>query len=112
MARSESRVEGWVVRRSAKAVARRSVNKETAWMIHLGESPRLIWPTTAVRNSYLLGERADCVLQGTPTDWLGPASEDFDGFVAQRRGVQTRWNVPSTIFWYISGEHYLGTLVV
>jgi predicted acetyltransferase len=93
-------------------VARRSVNKETAWMIHLPESPRLVWPTTAVRSSYLLGERADCVLQGTPTDWLDPASEDFDGFVAQRRGVQTRWNVPSTIFWYISGEHYLGTLVV
>jgi predicted acetyltransferase len=81
-------------------------------MIHLEEPPRLVWPTSTVRMSYLLGEQADCLLRGTPTDWLGPASEDFDAFVEVRRGVQTRWGVPSTIFWYVSGEYYLGTLVV
>ena len=78
----------------------------------LVEPPRLLWPTTAVRESYLAGERADCLLRGTPTDWLGPASEDFDAFVEQRRGVRIRWDVPSTLFWYVSGEHYLGTLVI
>jgi predicted acetyltransferase len=81
-------------------------------VIHLAEPPRLVWPTTAVRTSYLVGEQADCLLRGTPTEWLGPASEDFDDFVAVRRGVQRRWDVPSTVFWYVSGEYYLGTLVV
>lgn len=81
-------------------------------MIKLPEPPRLMWPTTAVRTSYLVGEQADCLLRGTPTDWLGPASENFADFVAERRGVRTRWGVPSTIFWYVSGGFYLGTLVV
>jgi RimJ/RimL family protein N-acetyltransferase len=81
-------------------------------MPDLIEPPRLVWPTVTVRASYLAGERADCLLRGTPTDWLGPAGEDFDGFVAARRGVRTRWDVPSTVFWYVSGEHYLGSLVV
>ena len=81
-------------------------------MIRLVEEPRLMWPTTVVRTSYLVDEQADCLLRGTPTDWLGPASENFAGFVAARRGRRTRWGVPSTVFWYISGEYYLGTLVV
>jgi len=81
-------------------------------VIALEEHPRLVWPTTAVRVSYLTGEQADCLLRGTATDWLGPASADFDRFVAERRGVRTRWDVPSTVFWYVSGEHYLGTLVI
>jgi predicted acetyltransferase len=81
-------------------------------MITLPEPPHLVWPTTAVRMSYLTGEQADCLLRGTDTKWLGPASEDFDAFVAERQGVVTRWDVPSTAFWYISGEHYLGSLVV
>jgi hypothetical protein len=81
-------------------------------MIELPEPPRLCWPTTAVRTSYLVGEQADCLLRGTPTDWLSAASADFDGFVAERRGVLTRWDVPSTLFWYVSGEFYLGTLVI
>lgn len=85
---------------------------KTGAVIHLAESPRLVWPTTAVRTSYLVGEQADCLFRGTPTEWLGPASGDSDGFVAVRRGVQTRWGVPSTVFWYVSGEYYLGTLVV
>jgi predicted acetyltransferase len=81
-------------------------------MITLAQEPRLTWPTVAVRTSYLVGEQADCMLRGIDTDWLGPASENFDEFVAVRRGVQTRWGVPSTVFWYVSGEFYLGTLVV
>jgi predicted acetyltransferase len=85
---------------------------KTGVVIRLVESPRLVWPTATVRTSYLVGEQADCLLRGTPTEWLGPASEDFDEFVAVRRGVRTRWGVPSTVFWYVSGEYYLGTLVV
>jgi GNAT superfamily N-acetyltransferase len=75
-------------------------------VIQLPEEPRLLWPTVTVRTSYLVGEQADCLLRGTPADWLGPASENFAEFVAVRRGVRTRWGVPSTVFWY------LGTLVV
>src|ERR1700678_3293971 len=81
-------------------------------MIRLVEQPRLRWPTVAVRTSYLVGEQADCLLRGKEADWLRPASEDFARFVNARRGVRTRWGVPSTIFWYVSGEYYLGTLVV
>ena len=81
-------------------------------VIHLPEAPRLIWPTAGVRASYLVGEQADCLLDGTPAHWLGPASEDFASFVARQRGVRTRWGVPSTTFWYVSGDYYLGTLVV
>jgi predicted acetyltransferase len=65
-----------------------------------------------VRDSYLEGERADCIARGTPTDWLADAASDFDGFVTDRRGVKTRWGVPSTIFWYVAGSEYIGTLVI
>ncbi|MGH3494378.1 MAG: GNAT family N-acetyltransferase [Sciscionella sp.] len=81
-------------------------------MITLPEPAHLTSPTPAVRVSYLTGEQADCLSRGTDTDWLGPASDDFDGFVAQRRGVSIRWDVPSTLLWYVAGEHYLGTLVI
>lgn len=81
-------------------------------MNELTESARLTWPTTTVRDSYLAGERADSEARGEPVDWLEPAAEDFALFVAQRRGLRTRWHVPSTVYWYVSGEHYLGTLVV
>jgi predicted acetyltransferase len=74
--------------------------------------PRLVLPTATVRESYLTGERAVCLADGTPTDWLGPAGEDFDVYVSQRRRVQVRWGVPYTTFWYVSGEHYLGMLVI
>lgn len=81
-------------------------------MIRLAKPPQLMPPTEKVRVSYLVGEQADCLLRGTPTQWLEAASEDFAAFVAARRGVQVRWDVPSTVFWYISGEYYLGTLVI
>ena len=80
--------------------------------IDLDQAPALVWPTTTVRESYLAGERADCLLRGESTDWLGSADQDFASFVAERRGVRIRWRVPSTVFWYVSGEHYLGTLVI
>ena len=81
-------------------------------MIAFDEPPRLVAPTTKVRVSYLVGEQADCLLRGTDTDWLRPASEDFDAFVAARLGVRTHFGVPSTLFWYVSGDFYLGSLVV
>ena len=81
-------------------------------MISLAEPPTLIWPTTAVRESFLAGEREDCLQRGLPTGWLDAAAEDFDGYVARERGVLIKWQVPSSVFWYVSGQHYLGTLVI
>jgi predicted acetyltransferase len=81
-------------------------------MTDLNEPPLLVWPTAAVRGSYLAGERADCRARGLSAEWLCPASADFAAFVAEQRGVRTKWDVPSTTFWYVSGQHYLGTLVV
>jgi len=85
---------------------------DTVGVITLPEVPRLVWPIATVRTSYLVGEQADCLLRDTDTEWLGPASEDFEAFVDARRGVKQRWAVPATMFWYISGEYYLGTLVI
>lgn len=76
------------------------------------EPPRLVRPTTAVRESYLAGERAMCLSDGTPTGWLDTVRADFGAYVGERRNVLVRWGVPYTTFWYVSGEHYLGTLVV
>jgi predicted acetyltransferase len=70
---------------------------------------RLVPPTTAVRESFLAGERDDLA---APGDWLQGAEEDFEAFVAARRGVQRRWGVPCTTYWYVSGEDYIGTLIV
>ena len=74
--------------------------------------PHLRPPTTRVKTSFLVGEQADCLVEGTATDWLDDASLDFAAYVAANRGVRTRWNVPSTVFWYVSGPYYLGGLVV
>ena len=81
-------------------------------MIALSTPPRLVPPTAAVRVSYLTGEQTACLAGGFDTDWLGPATEDFDGYVASCSGVRRRWEVPFSTFWYVSGEHYLGTLVI
>jgi predicted acetyltransferase len=81
-------------------------------MITLPEPPHLRAPTTAVRVSYLTGEQADAVQRGTDAAWLGPVSQDFEAHVAERRSITIRWGVPSTILWYVAGEHYLGTLVI
>jgi predicted acetyltransferase len=81
-------------------------------MTSLAETPVLVAPTTAVRESFLAGEREDCLQRDVPTDWLEAAAKDFDGYAAEQRGVRIKWQVPSTVFWYVSGEHYLGTLVI
>ena len=80
-------------------------------MIHLPEASLLVPPTIPVRTSYLVGEQADCLLEGAPTEWPGPTSENFTGYLAERRGW-TRDGGPSTVFWYVSGEYYRGTLVI
>jgi hypothetical protein len=64
--------------------------EQTDAVIRLVEPPRLVWPTQEVRVSYLVGEQADCLLRGTPTQWLEAASEGFAEFAAARRGVQVR----------------------
>lgn len=81
-------------------------------MIHLPEPPTLVPPTASVRTSYLVGEQADMLHRGSSTAWLAGASQDFDGFVAERTGVSVRWGVPSEILWFVSGEFYLGSLVI
>jgi predicted acetyltransferase len=78
----------------------------------LARAPHLSWPTMAVRDSYLAGERENSLADGTPLDWMDRAADDFPAFVRERRGVRTRWGVPSTMFWYVAGQDYLGTLVV
>lgn len=74
--------------------------------------PRLVPPTTVVRESFLAGELADLAASGGSGDWLEGAVEDFAAFVAERRGVRRRWGVPCTTYWYVSGEDYIGTLIV
>ena len=81
-------------------------------MITLNTTPQLGSPTADVRISYLTGEQADCAASGLDTGWLGPASEDFDGYVTSCRAVRRRWDVSFSTYWYVAGEHYLGTLVI
>ena len=95
-----------------KVVALQPSGELYVWMITLPAEPQLVRPTTAVRISYLTGEQADCLQRGIDTEWLTRACDDFDAFVAARCEIHTEWDVPTTTFWYVSGEHYLGTLVV
>jgi predicted acetyltransferase len=76
------------------------------------EPPRLVWPTTRVRESFLSGELADDIAEGRGPDRIELAASDFNTYVAEARGVKQRWGVPSTFFWYISGDLYIGTLVI
>ena len=78
----------------------------------LTEPPRLMPATTSVRESWLAGERADCEHDGNPTTVLEQATQDFEKFVALRQGVLNWWGVPTTLLWYISGDHYLGELII
>jgi predicted acetyltransferase len=74
--------------------------------------PRLILPTTRVRDSYLAGETEAAVEEGLPTGWLEEAAADFAGFVEQRRAVRELWRVPVTELWFVDGTHYIGTVVI
>jgi predicted acetyltransferase len=76
------------------------------------EPPRLQAPTTAVRASWLAAERADCDEKGSSKVLLERAEADFDGLVAIRQGTPLWWGVPTTILWYVSGDQYLGELVI
>jgi predicted acetyltransferase len=80
--------------------------------MQLSEQPRLLQPTTMVRESWLAAERAYCALTGASTELLEYAAGDFEHFVAERQGIQTWWGVPTTFLWYISGDQYLGELVI
>jgi predicted acetyltransferase len=81
-------------------------------LVQLTEPPRLEAPTSAVRASWLAAERADCEERGSSTELLESAEADFGSLVAVRQGTPFWWGVPTTILWYISGEHYLGELVI
>lgn len=74
--------------------------------------PELVLPIPAVRDSFLEGERAVCVDDGTSPSWLNGAEADFATFAAERRATRQRWGVPTTEFWYISGHRYYGTTLV
>ncbi len=69
-------------------------------------------PTVAVRESWLAAERESRVLDSGPTDVLDQAESDFCRFVAVRHGIRVLWGVPSTVWWYISGEVFIGEIVI
>ena len=80
--------------------------------MQLTEPPRLQPPTVAVRESWLAAERAHVAETGASVSLLDRGLTDFGGLVAERQGTLTMWAVPTTIYWYVSGEHYLGELVI
>jgi predicted acetyltransferase len=80
--------------------------------VQLADPPRLVPPTAEVRESWLAGEQADRDLDGESTELLEQARHDFAGFVAARQGEPLMWGVPTSVLWYVSGQHYIGELVV
>lgn len=72
----------------------------------------LVFPTAAVRDSYLAGERTMSLEVGADRGWLDRAAADFAGFAARRAELTRRWDVPVTELWYVDGSDYLGTLIV
>jgi predicted acetyltransferase len=74
--------------------------------------PELVPPTTAVRVSFLAGERAACAHDGMSASWLDGAAADFESFVASRRHTRQMWGVPTTELWYVSGPVYVGALMI
>jgi predicted acetyltransferase len=72
----------------------------------------LVFPTTAVRDSYLDGERTMCSEDGADPGWLERAAADFDGFVAGRTAPTRLWDVPVTQLWYVDGPAYIGTVMI
>lgn len=81
-------------------------------MTTLTIAPSLASPSVAVEASYIAGEHADMIHRGSDTEWLIDARADFYRFVADRSGIRERWGVPSEVFWYAAGEHYIGSLVL
>ena len=72
----------------------------------------LVFPTAAVRESYLAGERANSQEEGAELGWLDRAAADFDGFVARLAAPSRRWDVPVTQLWYVDGITYIGTVMI
>lgn len=74
--------------------------------------PALVLPTAAVRDSYLAGERATWEEAGRLPSWLAEAETGFEAFAAGRAQTRTLWGVPTTELWYVSGQEYLGTVMI
>jgi predicted acetyltransferase len=74
--------------------------------------PVLALPSAAVRESFLAGTRALCADEGTSTEWLDEAADDFDALVAARSATRRIWDVPVTELWYIDGDRYIGTVMI
>lgn len=75
--------------------------------------PELIRPATAVRESYLAGERAMAAAdKAAPPDWMAAAEADFAAFAARRAATQHYWDVPVTELWFVDGPEYLGTVMI
>jgi predicted acetyltransferase len=74
--------------------------------------PELVRPTTAVRGSYLAGERAMAAEEGEEPYWLPEAAADFAAFVAERAVTRRLREVPATELWFVDGPGYLGTVMV
>jgi RimJ/RimL family protein N-acetyltransferase len=75
-------------------------------------APRLITPSVEFEASFLAGERERCELTGDPVGWLEVAARDFAAFAGSEGGVRTLWEVPSSLYWYVAGGSYIGTLVI
>jgi predicted acetyltransferase len=80
--------------------------------MQLTDPPTLVEPTERVRDSFLAAKRADAAQRRLPVDWIDRAEADFATYVDEARGVRRRWGVPSTVYWYVSGDEYLGSLVI
>jgi predicted acetyltransferase len=72
----------------------------------------LRFPTVAVRESYLRGEREASLESGADLAWLDRAAADFDGFVDRQAAPARRWDVPVTQLWYVDGSTYVGTVMI
>ena len=74
--------------------------------------PRLVAPTPAVRDSFLIGERAAFADEGLDDSLLDPAEADFEAFTAGRRGAREQWGVPVTELWFVDGDSYIGAVII
>jgi predicted acetyltransferase len=74
--------------------------------------PRLVAPTSSVRDSFLAGERATFADEGLDDSVLDPAEADFETFAASRRHPREQWGVPVTELWFVDGDSYIGAVVI
>jgi predicted acetyltransferase len=74
--------------------------------------PRLVAPTSSVRDSFLIGERATFADEGLDDSLLDPADADFEAFAASRRRPREQWGVPVTELWFVDDDSYIGAVVI